>query len=166
MPNPVNICIGDFFNRSSDSPMDWDSLKIIDYISMMEEMWRKLDVHDTNCQKRILCEIHQNEKALGPAASKIVNAFGYADNNYFICTTFFINCQLFHRSYTRYLSLFNIPYPLKNMIDDYQDAADKGRSLHDKECKDVFDSCEFSVKETFLKKLQSHQDEPMTSYNQ
>ena len=81
MPNPVNICIGDLFNRSSDSPMDWDSLKIIDYISMMEEMWRKLDVHDTNCQKRILCEIHQNEKALGPAASKIVNAFGYADNN-------------------------------------------------------------------------------------
>lgn len=57
--------------------MDWDSLKILDYISMMEEMWRKLDVHDTGCQKRILCEIHQNEKALGPAASKIVNAFGY-----------------------------------------------------------------------------------------
>lgn len=63
--------------RSSDAPMDWDSLKILDYISMMEEMWRKLDVHDTGCQKRILCEIHQNEKALGPAASKIVNAFGY-----------------------------------------------------------------------------------------
>ena len=63
-------------HRSSDAPMDWDSLKILDYISMMEEMWRKLDVHDTGCQKRILCEIHQNEKALGPAASKIVNAFG------------------------------------------------------------------------------------------
>lgn len=122
--------------RSSDAPMDWDSLKILDYISMMEEMWRKLDVHDTGCQKRILCEIHQNEKALGPAASKIVNAFGYA----------------------RYLSVLNIPDALKNMIDDYQDAADKGRSLQDKECKDVFDSCDFSVKETFLKKLKSHSE--------
>lgn len=56
--------------------MDWDSIKILDYISMMEEMWRKLDVQDIGCQKRILCEIHQNEKALGPAASKIVNVFG------------------------------------------------------------------------------------------
>lgn len=124
------------YARSSDAPMDWDSLKILDYISMMEEMWRKLDVHDTGCQKRILCEIHQNEKALGPAASKIVNAFGYA----------------------RYLSVLNIPDALKNMIDDYQDAADKGRSLQDKECKDVFDSCDFSVKETFLKKLKSHSE--------
>ena len=57
--------------------MDWDSLKIIDYISVMEDMWRKLDVKDVNCQKRILCELHQNELALGPAASKIVNVFGY-----------------------------------------------------------------------------------------
>ena len=67
------------FHRSSDS-MDWDSLKIIDYISVMEDMWRKLDVKDVNCQKRILCELHQNELALGPAASKIVNAFGYITN--------------------------------------------------------------------------------------
>lgn len=56
--------------------MDWESLKILDYISMMEEMWRKLDVKDVNCQKRILCELHQNESALGPAASRIVNVFG------------------------------------------------------------------------------------------
>lgn len=60
--------------------------------------------------------------------------------------------------YARYLSVLNIPDALKNMIDDYQDAADKGRSLQDKECKDVFDSCDFSVKETFLKKLKSHSE--------
>jgi len=120
-------------SRSSDS-MDWDSLKIIDYISVMEDMWRKLDVKDVNCQKRILCELHQNELALGPAASKIVNVFGYA----------------------RYLSLLNIPEPLKNMIDDYQDAADKGRSMKDQECKEVYDSCDFSIKDTIIKKLKGH----------
>lgn len=54
--------------------------------------------------------------------------------------------------------MLNIPDALKNMIDDYQDAADKGRSLQDKECKDVYESCDFSVKETFLKKLKGHQD--------
>lgn len=66
-----------FLIRSSENGVDWDSLKILDYISMMEEMWRTLDVKDVGCQKRILCEIHQNESALGPAASKIVNIFGY-----------------------------------------------------------------------------------------
>lgn len=61
--------------------------------------------------------------------------------------------------YTRYLSMLNIPDSLKNMIDDFQDAADKGRSLKEQECKDVFDSCEFSIKDTFLKKFQNlHQD--------
>lgn len=54
--------------------------------------------------------------------------------------------------------MLNIPDALKNMIDDYQDAADKGRSLHDKECKEIFDSCDFSFKDTFLKKLKGHTD--------
>ncbi len=54
--------------------------------------------------------------------------------------------------------MLNIPDSMKNMIDDYQEAADKGRSLKDQECKDVFDSCDFSVKETFLKKFQKLQD--------
>ena len=43
---------------------------------MMEEMWRKFDVKEMACQKRVLCELHQNEAALGPAATKIVNMFG------------------------------------------------------------------------------------------
>jgi hypothetical protein len=75
--------------------MDWDSLKIIDYISVAEDMWRKLDVKDVNCQKRILCELHQNELALGPAASKIVNVFGYFFNNFKINKQYYSHTKIF-----------------------------------------------------------------------
>lgn len=60
-------------NQYADS---WSSLKILDYIDMMEETWNKLDVHDPDCQKRIVCELYQNESDLGPAASKFIQIFG------------------------------------------------------------------------------------------
>lgn len=121
----------------------------------MEDMWRKLDVKDPNCQKKILCELHQNERALGPAASRIVNVFGYASKTFKTCVN--IDSMKIH-SYARYLSFLNIPDALKNMIEDYQDAADRGRSLNGGECRDYFDSCEFSLTDTLLKKLKSHAD--------
>lgn len=77
----------------------------------------------------------------------------YSCHSFIIFNLWYVSCR-----YARYLSVLNIPDALKNMIDDYQDAADKGRSLQDKECKDVFDSCDFSIKETFLKKLKSHRE--------
>lgn len=123
------------YARSSDR-VDWDSLKVLDYISMMEEMWRKFDVKEMACQKRVLCELHQNEAALGPAATKIVNMFGYL----------------------RYLSLLSLPAEVKAMMEDYLDAADKGRTLRDQTCGQVFDGCQFSIKETFLKYLPSAAD--------
>lgn len=65
-----------FFSRASQYADSWESLKILDYIDMMEETWNKLDVHDPSCQKRIVCELYQNESALGPAASKFIKIFG------------------------------------------------------------------------------------------
>ena len=56
--------------------MDWDSMNILNYISIISDLWEKLDIKDVACQKRLLCELHQNESALGPAASRIVNVFG------------------------------------------------------------------------------------------
>ena len=60
-------------NQYADS---WGSLKILEYIDMMEETWNKLDVHDPDCQKRIVCELYQNESDLGPTASKFIKIFG------------------------------------------------------------------------------------------
>jgi len=65
-----------FLSYRSTDQVDWDSLKVLDYLAVMEDMWRKLDIHEPACQKRVLCELHQNEHVLGPAASRIVNAFG------------------------------------------------------------------------------------------
>lgn len=54
--------------------------------------------------------------------------------------------------------MLNIPDALKNMIEDYEDAADRGRSSNGGDCKEYFDSCEFSLKDTFLKKFKNHSD--------
>lgn len=118
-------------NQYADS---WSSLKILDYIDMMEETWNKLDVHDPDCQKRIVCELYQNESDLGPAASKFIQIFGL----------------------TRYLPLLGLSLETKEMLQGLHEAGDKGRSLA-KECKEVYTGCTFSFRDTFLKPVKHEQ---------
>jgi len=103
--------------------IDWEKFSIIDWIAIGEEAYRKFDPADLECQKRLICEIHQNTSRFGTAAQRLVDIF----------------------SYLQYAEVLSLPDEFKALIEEYNDAADRGRSMQ-KECGEVFQTCDFSVK--------------------
>jgi len=112
------------YARSFDPyAIDWEKFNIIDWISIGEEAWRKFNPSDLDCQKRLICEIHQNTSKFGAAAARMVDLF----------------------SYLQYAEVLSLPDEFKSLVEEYLDAADRGRSLQ-KDCGELYDSCDFSVK--------------------
>ncbi|XP_042855900.1 uncharacterized protein LOC122242637 isoform X4 [Penaeus japonicus] len=103
--------------------IDWEKFSILDWIAIGEEAWRKFDPADLECQKRLICEIHQNTSRFGSPAARLVDVF----------------------SYLQYAEVLSLPDEIKALIEDYNDAADRGRSLQ-KECGEIYQTCDFSVK--------------------
>jgi len=103
--------------------IDWDKFSIVDWLSIGEEAYRKFDPSDLNCQKRLICEIHQNTSKFGAAASKMVDFF----------------------SYLHYAEVLRLPEQFRTLVQEYMDAAERGRTMK-KECGEVYDMCDFSVK--------------------
>lgn len=63
-------------HRSFDPyAIDWEKFSIIDWIAIGEEAWRKFDPADLECQKRLICEIHQNTSRFGAPAARLVDLF-------------------------------------------------------------------------------------------
>jgi len=114
-----------YSRKSSFDPyaIDWEKFNIIDWISIGEEAWRKFNPSDLDCQKRLICEVHQNTSKFGAAASRMVDLF----------------------SYLQYAEVLSLPEQFKSLVEEYLDAADRGRSLN-KDCGELYDSCDFSVK--------------------
>ncbi|ROT60881.1 uncharacterized protein [Penaeus vannamei] len=112
------------YRRSFDPyAIDWEKFSILDWIAIGEEAWRKFDPADLECQKRLICEIHQNTSRFGSPAARLVDLF----------------------SYLQYAEVLSLPDEIKALIEDYNDAADRGRSLQ-KECGEIYQTCDFSVK--------------------
>jgi len=114
-----------YARKSSYDPysIDWEKFSILDWLSIGEEAYRKFDPSDLNCQKRLICEVHQNTEKFGSAATKMVDLF----------------------SYLQYAEVLRLPEQFKSLVEEYMDAAERGRTLK-KDCGEVFDSCDFSVK--------------------
>ncbi|XP_053633919.2 uncharacterized protein [Cherax quadricarinatus] len=112
-------------SRGSFDPyaIDWEKFSILDWIAIGEEAWRKFDPADLECQKRLICEIHQNTSRFGAPAARLVDLF----------------------SYLQYAEVLSLPDEFKALIEEYNDAADRGRSLQ-KDCGEVYTTCDFSVK--------------------
>ena len=66
------ICI----NRSFEPyGVDWNQFTILDFIAIAEEAYTKFNPADLECQKRLVCEIHQNASKFGHAAKTMVDIF-------------------------------------------------------------------------------------------
>jgi len=101
----------------------WNNMSVLDWIAMGEELYSKFDATNTECQQRLVCELHQNENSWGNTARKMNDAF----------------------SYLQYLELLNLPSEVRLVVDEYLDAANKGRTSQTG-CDQIFSGCEFSVK--------------------
>jgi len=119
---------GQFTGRSDPYSAIWDKLSVLDWIAMMEEVYRKFDATKMECQQRVVCELHQNENTWGSTARQMNDAFGYL----------------------QYLELLNLPADLRVVLDQYLEAANKGRSSQ-KTCEEIYNGCEFSVKSLISK---------------
>ncbi|XP_050693181.1 uncharacterized protein LOC126983955 isoform X4 [Eriocheir sinensis] len=121
---------GTYARKASFDPyaIDWEKFSIIDWIAIGEEAWRKFDPADLECQKRLICEIHQNTSRFGVPAARLVDLF----------------------SYLQYAEVLSLPDEIKALIEEYNDAADRGRSIQ-KDCGDVYTTCDFSVKQIMEK---------------
>lgn len=91
----------------------------------MEELWRKFDARDPECQKSMLCQLHVEEENLGYLGKRAAKTI----------------------SYLTYLDGVEMPQMIKSIISGYTDAIRKGRE--EKIC--PF-NCAFNLTDT-LKKM-------------
>jgi hypothetical protein len=110
--------------RSANDGYDFNSLNIIQWISMLQDMYEKFDYNDLDCQKRLICEVMKEPEVYGSTALKFKNGFQYA----------------------KYLEVLSLPDDMRELLDEYLDA--NSRSTGQKDCMDYF-QCPYSIKDSF-----------------
>lgn len=118
--------------RSSDASSPYshlfENLSVLDWISLAEEVYRDFDGASMDCQKRVICQLHQNEADWGTTARRMNTAF----------------------SYLQYLELLNLPEDVRAMVDEYINAAEQGR-IGTQTCSSVFPRCNFDAVQMIAK---------------
>lgn len=110
--------------RSANDGYDFNSLNIIQWISMLQDMYEKFDYNDLDCQKRLICEVMREPEVYGNMAMKFKNGFQYA----------------------KYLEVLSLPDDMRELLDEYLDA--NARSTGQKDCMDFF-QCPYSIRDSF-----------------
>ncbi|GAB6021159.1 hypothetical protein CHUAL_003790 [Chamberlinius hualienensis] len=106
--------------RAFDDGFHIDKPAILARLSMMQEAWEKFDVKDTQCRKRLVCEVHTLQTELGPTARSIVKVMDYISN----------------------AGRFNLPEPVNGMFKEYIEAMRAGKEFSD--CT-KYSSCPYSI---------------------
>ncbi|KAL7640263.1 UNVERIFIED_CONTAM: hypothetical protein RMT77_009677 [Armadillidium vulgare] len=117
--------------------LDWETLTLVDWFSIIKEVWDTFDPTDLECQKRFICDLHQSKDELGPVADSL---------------TYYV-------SYLKYGEVLSLPETLKSIIEEYADAATLGQTMT-KECGDIYSFCDFSVKDLIKKYSPRYSDDP------
>lgn len=115
------------YARSADG-FDFNSLNVIQWISMLQDIYEKFDYNDLECQKRLICEVMKEPTYYGSAAQKFKTGFQYA----------------------KYLEVLSLPDDMRDLLDEYLDA--NSAAEMNKECNEFF-TCPFSIKDSFKRNL-------------
>merc|ERR1712076_266254 len=81
------------YQARSNEGAAWEGVNILQWISVLQDMYANFDYNDLDCQKRMICEVMKEPEFYGSVARKFKNGFAYA----------------------KYLELMNLP-------DEYLDA--------------------------------------------
>lgn len=109
--------------RSASDGYDFNGLNVLQWISMLQEVYEKFDYNDLECQKRLICEVMQEPEYFGSVAKNMKTGFEFA----------------------KYLEVLNMPDDFREILDEYMDASE--RSTGQKECHEVF-QCPYSLKDS------------------
>merc|ERR1712109_21133 len=64
--------------RSNNDAYGYQGMNIIQWISMLQDIYEKFDYNDLDCQKRLICEVMREPEYFGGMAKKFKNGFQYA----------------------------------------------------------------------------------------
>jgi len=114
--------------RSANDGYDYNGLNIIQWISMLQDLYEKFDYNDLDCQKRLICEVMREPEYYGNMAQKFKSGFQYA----------------------KYLEVLSLPDDMRELLDEYLDA--NSRAEQQKECTEFF-QCPYSIKDSVKRNL-------------
>merc|ERR1719293_498128 len=109
--------------RSSNQGWGFNAMNVLQWISMLQEVYEKFDYNDVECQKRLICEVLKEEDYFGDVSRNLKSGFELA----------------------RYLEVLNMPDEFRELLDEYMDASE--RSLGQKQCEEFF-TCPYSLKDS------------------
>jgi len=114
---------GQYQARSATDGYDFNGLNVIQWISMLQDVYEKFDYNDLECQKRLICEVLREPEYFGSTSRKMKHGFQLA----------------------RYLEVLNMPDDFRELLDEYIDASERANGQ--KNC-DEFYQCPYSLKES------------------
>jgi len=114
--------------RSANDGYDYNGLNIIQWISMLQDLYEKFDYNDLDCQKRLICEVMREPEYYGNMAQKFKSGFQYA----------------------KYLEVLSLPDDMRELLDEYLDA--NTRAEQQKACEEFF-QCPYSIKDSVKRNL-------------
>jgi len=115
--------------RSANDGSDLNSLNIIQWISMLGDVYENFDYNDLDCQKRLICEVMSEPEAYGNMAQKAKAGFQYA----------------------KYLEVLSLPDEMRELLDEYLDANSRA-DQQGKACEEFF-QCPYSIKDSVKNNL-------------
>jgi len=66
---------GQYQARSASDGYDFNAMNVIQWISMLQEVYEKFDYNDLECQKRLICEVLKEEEYFGNVSKKMKSGF-------------------------------------------------------------------------------------------
>jgi len=114
--------------RSANDGYNYNGLNIIQWISMLQDLYESFDYNDLDCQKRLICEVMKEPEYYGSMAQKFKNGFQYA----------------------KYLEVLSLPDDMRELLDEYLDA--NSRADQNKACEEFF-QCPYSIKDSAKRNL-------------
>merc|ERR1711962_1850028 len=114
----------DYYHYDARSaPEGINVMNVIQWISMLQEVYEKFDYNHLECQKKLICEVMKEPEYFGTVSQKMKSGFQLA----------------------RYLEVLNMPDDFRELLDEYMDASE--RSEGQKQCEEFF-QCPYSLKDS------------------
>jgi len=114
--------------RSSGDGFNYSGLNVIQWITMLQDLYERFDYNDLDCQKRLICEVMKEPQNYGDMAIKFKSGFQYA----------------------KYLEVLSLPDDMRELLDEYLDA--NSRAEQQKACEEFF-QCPYSIKDSVKRNL-------------
>jgi len=108
------------YSRSANDGYGMGDMNILKWLAMAQEVYNKFDLTSMDCQKKVVCEIVQQQEVFGSASRSLESSFQFAS----------------------LLENFNLPDDVRDILDEYMDASEQANGQ--KNCEEVFD-CPFSI---------------------